>query len=149
MCRRQMFLGRVSYVKGSWSDCGQAQVVQVLCLVAFCVSVTVFSHIFPCSGLHMHGNRLSAYRWPPELLHLWKACSSPPRSCSWARTHGCPGPRGATFSSGRHPGRRPSHPAGWWPLPESHQGPGVPEFPPQSSSASHTVEKIESVQSRR
>lgn len=58
--------------------------------------------------------------------------------------HGCPDPRGAASSSERRPGKQPSHPAGYWPSPGSHPGPGVPEPPPRSSSASHTVKKIES-----
>lgn len=93
------------------------------------------------TGKNMHVDKGLAYHWLPALLHLWKACSSPPRSCSQAQTYGCPGPRGATFSWEHHPGRRRSHPAEYLPSPGSRPGPGVPEPLLQSSSASHTVEK--------
>lgn len=56
--------------------------------------------------------------------------------------HCCPGPHGATFSSEHRPETQQSRPAGYWPSPGSHPGPGVHESPPQSSSASHTAEKV-------
>lgn len=57
MCRRQMLLGQVSYVMVSWTDCGQLQVVQVLCLIVFYASLAVFSYIYPHAGVHMHAYR--------------------------------------------------------------------------------------------
>lgn len=57
MCRRQMLLGQVSYVMVSWTDCGQLQVVQVLCLIVFYLSLAVFSYIYPHAGVHMDAYR--------------------------------------------------------------------------------------------
>jgi len=126
---RQMFLGQVSDGLG---------LILGLTLASYCV-LCVFLHIR--AGFYMRVDRFTAYRWPPELPRPWKACSSPPRSCSWARRRCCPGPRGAAFSSGRRPGRPRSRPAGWWPWPGSRPGPGEPGSPPRSSSASHTAGK--------
>ncbi len=46
MCRRQMFSGQASYVRGSW-----AKVVQVLCVVAQCVCDCVLTHFSTCLPL--------------------------------------------------------------------------------------------------